>query len=164
MKQMLDRRLNEAINKKNEAFLPLPDLILADGGIIQINAIKEILKKYKLDIPVYGMVKDNKHRTKAMVQDNNNEIQISDVIKKYITNIQDEVHNYAITYHRNLRDSKMTASVLDNIDGIGESKIKALLKYFRNVENIKNASIEEIVKVKGINEKIAISIKKGLGE
>lgn len=164
MKQMLDRRLNEAINKKNEAFLPLPDLILADGGIIQINAIKEVLKKYKLDIPVYGMVKDNKHRTKAMLQDNSNEIQISDAIKKYITNIQDEVHNYSITYHRNLRNSKMTVSVLDSIDGIGESKRKALLKYFKNVENIKNASIEEIVKVKGINKKLAISIKKKLGE
>lgn len=164
MKQMLDRRLNEAINKKNEAFLPLPDLILADGGIIQINAIKEVLKKYKLDIPVYGMVKDNKHRTKAMLQDNSNEIQISDAIKKYITNIQDEVHNYSITYHRNLRNSKMTVSVLDSIDGIGESKRKALLKYFKNVENIKNASIEEIVKVKGINNKLAISIKRRLGE
>lgn len=164
MKQMLDRRLNEAINKKNEAFLPLPDLILADGGIIQINAIKEVLKKYKLDIPVYGMVKDNKHRTKAMLQDNSNEIQISDAIKKYITNVQDEVHNYSITYHRNLRNSKMTVSVLDSIDGIGESKRKALLKYFKNVENIKNASIEEIVKVKGINNKLAISIKRRLGE
>ena len=164
MKQILDRRLNEAINKKNEAFLPLPDLILADGGIIQINAVKEILKKYKLDIPVYGMVKDNKHRTKAMLEDNNNEIQISDVIMKYITNIQDEVHNYSITYHRNLRNSKMTVSILDDINGIGESKRKALLKYFRNVENIKNASIEEILKVKGINKKLAVSIKKRLGE
>ena len=163
MAQVIDRRLNKAINEKNEAFLPLPDLILLDGGITQINATKEILIKYNINIPMFGMVKDDKHRTRAIIDDKNNEIEFSNEdIKNFITNIQDEIHNYTISYHRKLRDSKVSKSILDDIKGIGIEKKRQLLKKFGSIENILNANIEDLIKVKGINEKIARDIKEKL--
>ena len=163
MAQVIDRRLNKAINEKNEAFLPLPDLILLDGGITQINAVKEILKKYSINISIFGMVKDDKHRTRAIVDSENKEIEfVSENVKHFVTNIQDEIHDYTIAYHRKLRDSKVTKSVLDNVKGIGDVKKKELLKTFGSVENISNASVEELMGIKGITKKLAENIKENL--
>ncbi len=162
MAQVLERRINEYI-KGNSAFKPLPDLILVDGGITQINAVLKVIKQYNMNIDIYGMVKDNKHRTRAILDINNEEIELKDDdVKNYVTKIQDEIHNYVITYHRNKRDKKMIKSQLDNIQGIGEKKKQELLKYFGSVQKIKESSMDEISKVKGINIELAKKIKEGL--
>jgi len=144
---------------KSNGFGELPDLILADGGITQIRAIKEVVDKLELEIPVYGMVKDDKHRTRALLDEDRNEIEISKELLNFITLFQDEVHKTAIEYHKKLRNEGMLKSALDDIKGIGPAKRKALLQKFGSVENIKNASIEEIIEVKGITEEIAEKLK-----
>ncbi len=161
MAQVLDRRLNKGINEKNEAFLPLPNLILLDGGITQINAVKEVLKKYNLNISLFGMIKNDKHTTKAILNDKNEELQLgNETLKNYVTNIQDEIHNFTIQYHRKIRDGKITKSILDDIPGIGIKKKQELLKKFGSVEKVLNASVEELTRVKGITKTIAEDITK----
>ncbi len=156
MKEVVERRLKHSIeNPDGTSFGRLPDLILADGGITQIRAIKEIVEKYALGIPVYGMVKNDKHQTRALLDENRNEIEISKELLNFITLFQDEVHKTAIEYHKKLRDTGMLKSELDDIEGIGPAKKNALIKKFGSVENIKKASIEELVQVKGITEEIA---------
>lgn len=156
MKEVVERRLKHSIeNPDGTSFGRFPDLILADGGITQIRAIKEIVEKYALGIPVYGMVKNDKHQTRALLDENRNEIEISKELLNFITLFQDEVHKTAIEYHKKLRDTGMLKSELDDIEGIGPAKKNALIKKFGSVENIKKASIEELVQVKGITEKIA---------
>jgi len=160
MKEVVERRLKHSIkDSKNTAFGNLPDLILADGGITQIRAIKEVIQKYNLEIPVFGMVKDNKHRTRALLDEKRNEIEISTELLNFITLFQDEVHRTAIEYHKKLRNEGMLKSELDDIEGIGPAKRNALLQKFGTVENIKNATIEELTKVKGITNEIAEKIK-----
>jgi len=159
-----DETLAGRVYKKSNSksgFGELPDLILADGGITQIRAIKEVVNKLALDIPVYGMVKDDKHRTRALLDEDRNEIEISKELLNFITLFQDEVHKTAIEYHKKLRNEGMLKSALDDIKGIGPAKRKALLQKFGTVENIKNASIEEIMGVKGITEEIARELLKG---
>lgn len=112
----------------------------------------------KLEIPVFGMVKNDKHQTRALMNDSRKELKISQNLMNLITRFQDTVHDTAITYHRKLRDKEITKSELDNIQGIGEAKKKALLKHFGSVEKIKKASKEELMQVKGISESIAQKI------
>ena len=158
MKEVLERRFSDENLLKT-----LPDLILMDGGKGQINAAKEILKKFDLNIPVAGMVKDDNHNTRGLLfNDVEKDINKNSYEFKLITSIQDETHNFAINYHRKLRSKKMTTSILDKIDGIGEKKRNNLLKYFSSIEEIKNASIKELCKVDGINEKLAEKIKESL--
>ena len=140
-------------------------MIFADGGITQAKAIERALNKYNLDIPVFGMVKDDKHRTKKLIDKEGKEysnISEDDNIIKFITNLQDEVHNVAIEYNKKLRESNMTNSKLDNIKGIGEKKRIELLKKFGSVQSIKEAKISEITEIKGINEEMARKIQKEL--
>ena len=152
----------------SKGFGKLPDLILADGGITQIKAILKAIKNIeneigkKLDISVYGMVKNDKHQTRALMDEKRQEIEISEDIFNLITNFQNSVHDTAIGYHKFLRDKSMSKSKLDDISGIGTVKKLALLKQFGSIENIKNAEIEEIAKVKGINESLAKKIKDNL--
>lgn len=157
-KEVIERRIKHSINGEDSGFGKLPDLILADGGITQIRAILEVINEYNLNIPVYGMVKNDKHQTRALIDKNRNEIKISKDLLNFITIFQDEVHNTAIEYHRKLREKEMLKSELDEIKGIGEKKRQELLKKFGNIENIKKASIEELTSIKGINEKIAKEI------
>ena len=162
MEEVVTRRLRH--NEK------MPDLILADGGITQIkaslNAIKTVEKETgnELNIKVYGMVKNDKHETRALIDKNKKEYEISEELFNLITNFQNEVHNQAITYHKLLRDKSMTKSSLDEINGIGDKKKELLLKKFKSVNKIKDASIEELTKVSGINEKLATEIKNKLSE
>ena len=162
--EVVTRRVKHSIENPKGGFGSLPDLILADGGITQIKAIKKALKKYELEekIPVYGMVKDDKHSTRALIDEKRKEFEISEKLFMFITNLQNEVHNTAIEYHRKLREQGMTKSALDEIEGIGKVKRDELLKHFGSVEKIKQASIEELVQVKGINKNMAEKIKKGL--
>ena len=160
MKEVIYRRYFKTI--MNESYKP--DLIVMDGGRLQISACKEILDSLNLHIPIIGLVKDNKHRTNQIMNEN---YEILDVPKDsklflFLTRIQDEVHRYAITYHRNIKAKGALSSVLDVIPGIGEVRKKELLKHFGSLKKIKEASLEELSKVLG--EKEAKKIQEYLKE
>ena len=159
MEEVITRRLKHSIENPKGGFGELPDVIFADGGITQIRATKKAIAKYNLSIPVFGMVKNDKHQTRALMDENRNELKISQNLMNLITKFQDTVHDTAITYHRKLRDKEMTKSELDNIEGIGEVKKKALLKHFGSIKKMKEASIEELTSIKGITENLAKKIK-----
>ena len=168
MEEVVTRRLRHSIDKDDDGFGKLPDVIFADGGITQIRAILkaihnlEIESGKSLDIRVFGMVKNDKHRTRALIDENRNEIEISEDMFNLTTQFQDTVHDTAIGYHKFLRDKSMSKSALDDIKGIGTTKKALLLKKFGSVQKIKEADIEEITKVKGINEELARKIKDDL--
>ena len=159
MEEVVTRRLKHSIENPKGGFGKLPDVIFADGGITQIRAIQEAIKKYNIDIPVFGMVKDNKHRTRALMNDKREELEISENLMKVITNFQDAVHDTAINYHRKLREKAIRKSELDEIKGIGEVKKRQLLTQFGSVEKIKNASIDDLKKIKGLNDEIIKRLK-----
>ena len=159
MEEVITRRLKHSIENPKGGFGILPDVIFADGGITQIRATKKAIQKYDLNIPVFGMVKNDKHQTRALMDENRKELKISPRLMNLITNFQDTVHDTAITYHRKLRDKDITKSELDEIEGIGKVKKQALLREFGSVEKIKQASIEELINVKGINRELADKIK-----
>ena len=161
-KEVVSRRLKHSIDNSKSGFGKLPDVIFADGGITQIHAIEEAIKEYNLKIQVYGMVKNDKHRKRALIDGNRNEFEISENLMNLITRFQDTVHDTAIEYHRKLRDKEMTKSKLDEIEGIGEVKKQELLKRFGSIEKIKDADIEEISSIKGINAKLAKKLKEEL--
>lgn len=175
MKEIISRRLVHSIDNPNGGFGRLPDVIFVDGGITQIRAaleaIEMVKREYKekketeieLNIPIFGMVKDDKHSTRALIDKNRQEIELTDNLFNLITRFQDAVHDTAIGYHKKLRDKEVSRSALDNISGIGNVKKQALLKKFKSVKNIANAKIEEIAEVKGINSELAKRIKKELG-
>ena len=158
MEEVITRRIKHSLENPKGGFGNLPDVFFADGGITQIRAIKRAQEVYGLNIPVFGMVKNDKHQTRALIRENREEIELSENLMKLITNFQDEVHNTAIEYHKKVRDKEMTKSVLDTVNGIGEKKKQALLKEFGSVEQIKKASVEELCRVKGINEELAKNI------
>ncbi len=163
MEEVVTRRLAHSVENENDkGFGKIPDAIFTDGGITQIRAVRRAIDKYGMNIKIFGMVKNDKHQTSMLIDENRNEIEISENLFNLITQFQNVVHDTAITYHRKLRDKSLTNSELDNIKGIGETKKKELLKYFGSVEKIKNAKIEELSKVKGINIKLAEEIKKRL--
>ena len=162
MEEVITRRLKHSIENPNGGFGKLPDAIFADGGITQIRATKRAIQKYNLDIPVFGMVKNDKHQTRALMDENRKELEISENLKNLITKFQDTVHDTAITYHRKLRDKAVTKSELDEINGIGKVKKEELIKKFGSVKKIKEAGISELVKVSGITESLAKKIKETL--
>ena len=176
MKEVITRRLIHSIENPNGGFGRLPDVIFVDGGITQIRAgieaIEELKKEYKekneefdtniLNIPIFGMVKNDKHQTRALMNSNREELKVSENLFKLITQFQDSVHDTAIGYHKKLRERELTKSKLDEIQGIGEVKRTALLKKFGSSKKIAEASIEELTQIKGINEKLAQKIKEEL--
>lgn len=164
MEEVITRRLKHSIDQNSAGFGGLPDVIFADGGITQIRAIKTAIAKYEVDIKVFGMVKNDKHQTRALIDENRKELEISENLKNLITKFQDEVHDTAISYHRKLRDKDITKSKLDEISGIGKVKKLALLKEFGSVEKISEASIEDLTKISGINEKLAEHILESLSK
>ena len=133
-----------------------PNLILMDGGISQVRVAKNVVREYGRTIPVYGMVKDGMHRTRTIVDEDGREYEIkSNELFNLVTFLQDEVHKTAIEYHRKLRQNRVRESELDKVEGIGEKKKKALLQRFKSVRKIKEASVEELCLVDGINEELA---------
>lgn len=158
MNEVIYRRLQHSINGRNDGFGALPDVIFVDGGITQIRSAKQALYDLNLNIPIFGMVKNDKHQTRALMDENRNELTISQSLLNAITMFQDSVHDTAIGYHRKLRDESMIKSALDEIPGIGTAKKAMLLKKFGSVEKISEASIEELTSVKGINEDLAKKI------
>ena len=163
MEEVITRRLKHSIeNPDDKGFGKLPDAIFADGGITQIRAVRRAVDKYGVDIKIFGMVKNDKHQTRALMDEDRNEIEISERLFNLITLFQDTVHDTAISYHRKLRDKALTSSELDEIEGIGEAKKKELLRVFGSVEKIRVADLEELVKVKGISRELANNIKDNL--
>ena len=160
MEEVITRRLAHSVEEpNNKAFGVLPDAIFADGGITQIRAIRRAIDKYNVPVKIFGMVKNDKHQTRALIDEDRNEIKISPELMLLITRFQDIVHDTAISYYRKLHEKSLSHSELDDIKGIGDAKKKALLKAFGSVEKIKNASVDELCKVKGINKELAENIK-----
>ncbi len=160
MEEVLTRRFQHGKQEKQEeissSFTAFPDLILMDGGKGQVNIALEVLEKLQLQIPVCGMVKDDSHRTRGLYY-NNEEIPIdrSSECFKLITRVQDEAHRFAIEFHRNLRSKGQVHSILDEIEGVGPTRRKALMKHFSNIDEIKNASVEQLKGLPSMNERAA---------
>jgi len=152
---LFENHLPEEIGSFNR----FPDIIMMDGGKGQVNICLQVLEELNLHIPVCGMVKDDNHRTRGLYF-NNEEIPIDRHGEgfKLITRIQDEAHRFAIEYHRSLRSKSQVKSVLDDIEGVGPARRKALMKKFQSLENIKNASIEELEQTENMNRKVAETI------
>ena len=162
MEEVVTRRLKHSIENSKGAFGEIPDIIFADGGITQIRAIRRAIDKYNVEISIFGMVKDSKHKTNRLIDENRKEIKTSKNIFNFITNMQDEVHKIAIEYNRKLRNQDTTKSQLDKIKGIGKKRKQELLKEFSSIEGIKKAEINELTKINGITEELARKIKKEL--
>ena len=141
------------------SFTKFPDLLMMDGGRGQVNIALEVLDELKLSIPVCGMVKDDNHRTRGLYY-NNVEIPIDKRSEgfKLITRVQDEAHRFAIEYHRSLRSKGQVHSILDDIPDIGPTRRKALMRHFKDIEAIKEASIESLTATPGMNAKSAQSV------
>lgn len=166
MEEVLTRRFVHGMDEREErkqqledefgSFTRFPDLILMDGGKGQVNIALEVLEKLQLTIPVCGMVKDDKHRTRGLYY-NNQEIPISRDSEgfKLITRVQDEAHRFAIEYHRSLRSKGQVHSVLDDIPGIGETRRRALMRHFKGLDGIREASVETLSNIESMNEKAA---------
>lgn len=160
MNEVLTRRFKHYYEDDDDStFKILPDLILLDGGQPQVNAVLPVIRQMKLDVPVFGMVKDNKHRTRAIAYDGG-EIEINSHRAAFtlVSSIQEEVHRFAITYHHKKHQKSSFSTSLTNIDGIGEKKAKALLKHFKTISAIKSSSVDDLLQVKGISEKNAQDI------
>lgn len=159
MEEVLTRRFTHESKVEYDSFSILPDLILMDGGRGQVNIARKVLGELGIDIPVCGMVKDDNHRTRG-VYFNNVEIPIDTSGEGFhlVTRIQDEAHRFAIEYHRSLRSKEQVHSVLDDIPGIGETRRKALMRRFRSVENIRDASVEELSQTESMNVQSAEAV------
>ena len=155
VKEIQDRNIKFSSGK----FSNFPDLIMMDGGKGQVNVALQVLEELNINIPVCGLVKDDKHQTRGIIYENE-EIIINrnSNLMQLIRRIQDEVHRFAITYHRALRDKRTLHSILDDIPNVGQKRRMALLKHFGSVEKIKEASLEELLKIDSIDKKTADSI------
>lgn len=156
MEEILTRRFTHENNGEYDSFAKMPDLLLMDGGKGQVNIALQVLEKLGLTIPVCGMVKDDHHRTRGLYF-NNAEIPIETSSEGFhlITRIQDEAHRFAIEYHRSLRGKEQVHSVLDDIQGIGDTRRKALMRKFKSIENIRDASVEELSQTESMNQRSA---------
>ena len=168
MCEVISRRLDRyetATEGTSNGFERLPDLILLDGGRGHVSAVKRLLQSRGLSIPVYGMVKDSKHKTRAIAKDGG-EIAINSNRAAFtlISSIQEEVHRFAIGYHRQKRKQETLTTVLTQVPGVGEKKAKLLLTYFKSVERVKQADVADLVKVPGISQTLAVSIQRCFNE
>lgn len=158
MKEVIYRRYFRVLRDN----LTMPDLIIVDGGMGQINIAKEVIDSLNLNIPVVGLKKDNHHRTEALITSNNEEIKIehnSDVFF-YLERMQDEVHNFTINYHKQLRSKGAIESILDSIEGIGEKRKKELLKKYKSINKLKEVDIEKLEEI--LPNNVALNLKEFL--
>ena len=159
LQEVLYRRLKRA--KAGDAgFDRYPDVFFIDGGLGQVHAVKKVVDAFRVPIPVVGLAKDDAHRTRAAVFSDGHELPLAGdkLLYSYAGNIQEEVHRFAITYHRSLRGNRVTRSALEEIPGIGPARRRELLAHFKSVEAIKHATYEELLAVPGMNRKAAESI------
>ncbi|MDO4604825.1 MAG: excinuclease ABC subunit UvrC [Helcococcus sp.] len=166
MREVLTRRIKRLLDENTTgSFAKSPDLIIMDGGKGQVNIAIEVLKKFRLNIKVIGLVKDDKHRTRAIVIDNREiDIDKDSAIYRFLFDIQEEVHRFAINYHNTVRKKNLFESELSNIKGLGEKRIRELLLYFGSITKIKEASKEELLQVSNITESVANNIIEYFGE
>lgn len=161
MAEVISRRFDEyyKADDKSEGFGRLPDLILLDGGKGQVAAVKQVLEKMNITVPLFGMVKDDRHRTRAVTGDGG-EIAISSkrALFTFLSKMQDEVHRFAIGYHHARRSKNTFKSSLTNIDGVGEVRAKSLLKYFRTIDNISKADLEELENAPKMTKDSALAV------
>ena len=163
MREVLMRRfqhgIKDAENEVNGSFADMPDLILMDGGRGQVNIALDVLNELGLDVPVAGMVKDDRHRTRGLYF-NNVEIGVDIHSEgfKLITRIQDETHRFAIEYHRSLRSKEQVHSILDDIPDIGHARRRALMRHFKDINAIRAAKVDELMDVEGMSRKAAESV------
>lgn len=159
LQEVLYRRYKRALSG-DKSFIKMPDIIMMDGGQGQVSAARKVLTALKLDIPVTGMTKDDSHRTRAIVFEDGTEIDLKErpVLFRYAGTIQEEVHRSAIDYHHKLHGKNAIHSVLDNIDGVGPKRRNELLYYFKTIDAIKRADVEELCKVPSITETVAKKI------
>lgn len=165
MAEVLDRRFTEYEKGEDEGFAVLPDLILLDGGLGQMSAVRPVLEKHGITVPLFGMVKDSKHRTRAIAAEGGDiSIKSNRAAFTFITGIQDEVHRFAIGYHKQRRSKSMLASELTEIDGIGKARAAALLKHFKTVKAIKSAAADELAAAPGMTKAAADAVYKHFHE
>lgn len=161
MAEVISRRFDEyyKADDKSEGFGKLPDLILLDGGKGQVAAVKQVFEKMNITVPLFGMVKDDRHRTRAVTGDGG-EIAISSkrALFTFLSKMQDEVHRFAIGYHHARRSKNTFKSSLTNIDGVGEVRAKSLLKYFRTIDNISKADLEELENAPKMTKDSALAV------
>ena len=155
--EVIYRRFKRGL-ANDPGFSKMPDLLLIDGGENQVSVVRKVLSAMKVAIPVCGMVKDDKHRTRGLVYEEELVLKERPVLFKYIGTVQEEVHRFAIGYHHKLRKKNIEKSWLDTIEGIGEKRRNALLSHFGSIEKIKAASLEELANVDGMNHKVAEKI------
>lgn len=159
MKEVLERRLSHSQRKQDDKFDSLPDLILIDGGKGQVNTALRVLEEFGLELPVCGMVKDDRHRTRGLYFDRREiSMDVHSEAFRLITRIQDEAHRFAIEYHRSLRSKSQVRSVLDEIKGVGAVRRRALMKHFKGIEEIKNAGVEELRGVESMDRRAAEAV------
>lgn len=166
MYEVLTRRFNRYFHSRgNNSFAQKPDLLIMDGGKGQVGIALDVLKKCNLNIDVIGLVKDDKHKTRGIIYKNREYIPDKNTaFYRFIYDIQEEVHRFAINYHNTIRKKNLFATELSNIDGLGEKRIQALLKHFGSIENIKTANKEALLECDTINNNIADNIIKYFGE
>ena len=161
MAEVLTRRFTEYYNSEDaeEGFGKLPDLILLDGGKGQVAAVREVFDRMNISVPLFGLVKDDKHRTRAVTGDGG-EIAISSrrQLFTFLSKMQDEVHRFAIGYHHQRRKNSTFKSSLTSIDGVGNVRAKALLKYFRTIDNISKADLEELENAPKMTKDSALAV------
>lgn len=161
MAEVIGRRFDEyyKAEKADEGFGKLPDLILLDGGKGQVAVVKKVLREMNIDVPLFGLVKDDKHRTRAVTGDGG-EISVSSrrALFTFLSKMQDEVHHFAIGYHHSRRSKNTFKSSLTDIDGIGEKRARAMLKYFRTIDNISKADLEELEGCPQMTKNAAIAV------
>jgi excinuclease ABC subunit C len=162
MEEVITRRLNRYKTEGDQAgakFGHLPDIIFVDGGKPQISAAEKVVEDMELSIPVCGMVKDDRHRTRGLLYHGQEVLlPVNSEGFRLVTRIQDEVHRFAIEYHRKLRADAQTHSVLDDIPTIGPTRRKALMKRFGSIEKIRRASQEELAETETMNAKAAAAV------
>ena len=159
LQEVMYRRLKRA-REGDPGFSRYPDIMFIDGGLGQVHAVKAVMDAFRLTIPVVGLAKDDAHRTRAVVFTDGSEIDLKSepLLFSYAGNIQEEVHRFAITFHRGTRGKKMTHSVLEEIPKIGPKRRKALMEKFRSIDAIRNASYEELMETEGMNSQAAESV------
>ncbi|MBR2548198.1 MAG: excinuclease ABC subunit UvrC [Eubacterium sp.] len=156
LQEVLYRRYKRAVDQA-PGYIRFPDAILMDGGLGQVHAAKKVLDAMKVDVPVFGMAKDDKHRTRALVFTDGREIDLKDrqVLFSYLGTVQEEVHRFAIDYHHTLHRATSTKSMLDDIEGVGEKRRNELLYHFRTIEAIRSATADQIAEVPGMTSDVA---------
>lgn len=164
LEEVLTRRLRKGL-ESDSSFLPMPDLILLDGGTAQVNAVKNVLSSFGISIKTAGMVKNTRHRTRGLII-NNKEYNLKShpELFRFIAGVQEETHRFAIEYHKKIRSRKMRYSIIDEVPGIGEKRKRALFEKYKTVKAMREATVEELAETESMNQKAAMELKKYLEE